>query len=174
MLRSRGAPAIFSRAGPSRAGLLVSIPYLAGGVAVLPAGRLSDLLVKRGFQPFTARRMMMSASAVLTALAMFATAYCTTLASAVTMLTAGMFAYSLSAANFGTLPAEAITTRRLVGSLAGIQNFGAFIGAACAPLVTGIVLDRLGGFFIALILAGCLALFSAFLYGLVTHRRIPV
>ncbi|MDR5777314.1 hypothetical protein QCE81_36440 [Caballeronia sp. LZ002] len=132
------------------------------------------MLVKRGFQPFTARRMMMSASAVLTALAMFATAYCTTLASAVTMLTAGMFAYSLSAANFGTLPAEAITTRRLVGSLAGIQNFGAFIGAACAPLVTGIVLDRLGGFFIALILAGCLALFSAFLYGLVTHRRIPV
>lgn len=158
----------------SRAGLLASIPYIAGGVAVLLGGRLSDLLVRRGFHPFTARRTMMATSAVLTGLAMFGTAYCTTPTSAVLMLTIGMFAYSLSTANYGTLAAEAVTTKRMVASLAGIQNFGGFLGAACAPLVTGIVVDRLGGFFAALVLTGCLAIFSALMYALVLKKQVPV
>lgn len=158
----------------SRAGMLASIPYLAGGVAVLLGGRLSDMLVRRNFHPLTARRTLMAVSAVMTAFAMFATAYCTTPTWAVVMLTIGMFTYSLSTANYGTLAAEAVTTKRLVASLAGIQNFGGFIGAACAPLVTGIVVDKLGGFYVALILTGCLALFAAVMYGFVLRKQIPV
>jgi len=158
----------------SRVGILASIPYLAGGVAVLLGGRLSDMLVRRNFHPLTARRTLMAASAVMTAAAMFATAYCTTPTWAVVMLTVGMFTYSLSTANYGTLAAEAVATKRFVGSLAGIQNFGGFIGAACAPLVTGIVVDRLGGFFVALVLAGCLALLAAVMYGFVLRKQIPV
>ncbi|WP_158937398.1 MFS transporter [Burkholderia sp. S171] len=157
-----------------RAGILASIPYIAGGIAVLLGGRLSDMLVRRGYHPFTARRTMMAISAVLTGLAMFGTAYCTTPTTAIVMLTAGMFAYSLSTANYGTLAAEAVTTGRMVASLAGIQNFGGFLGAACAPLVTGIVVDRLGGFFVALVLTGCLAMFSAVMYALVLRKQLPV
>lgn len=158
----------------NRAGFVAAIPYIAGGIAVIIGGRLSDLLVRRGSHPLMARRIVLSASAVLTGLAMFATAFCTSASMAVVMLTVGMFAYSLSSANYWTLGAEAVTTRRMVASLAGIQNFGGFLGGGCAPIVTGIVVDRMGGFVAALILTGCLALFSALMYGVALRKQIPV
>jgi sugar phosphate permease len=158
----------------SRVGLVAAIPYIAGGIAVMIGGRLSDVLVRRGSHPLVARRILLAASAVLTGLAMFGTALCSTPTMAVVMLTAGMFAYSLSSANYWTLAAEAVQTKRMVASLAGIQNFGGFLGGGCAPILTGLVVDHFGGFVSALVLAGCLALFSAVMYGLALRKQIPV
>lgn len=158
----------------NRVGWIAAIPYIAGGIAVIIGGKLSDVLVRRSFAPLLARRIMLSVSAVLTGLSMFATALCTTPTMAVVMLTVGMFAYSLSSANYWTLAAEAVTTKRMVASLAGIQNFGGFLGGGCAPILTGVAVDHFGGFIAALILAGCLAFVSAIMYGLVLRKKIPV
>lgn len=158
----------------NRAGFIAAIPYIAGGIAVVIGGKLSDTLVRRGSSPLKSRRIMLAASAILTGLSMFATAFCTSPTMAVCMLTVGMFAYSLSSANYWTLAAEAVTTKRMVASLAGIQNFGGFLGGGCAPILTGIAVDYMGGFVAALILAGSLAMFSAFMYGVVLRKKIPL
>ncbi|MGI4860948.1 MAG: MFS transporter [Janthinobacterium lividum] len=158
----------------NRVGLVAAIPYVAGGIAVMLGGRISDILVRRGVQPLMARRVLIAGSAVLTGIAMFGTALCRTPGMAVAMLTFGMFAYSLSSANYWTVAAEAVQTRRMVASLAGIQNFGGFLGGGCAPILTGVVVDRFGGFVSALVLAGCLALFSALMYGVALRRPIPI
>ncbi len=158
----------------NRAGLLSALPYIAGGIAVLIGGRFSDLLVVKGMDPFKARRYTIAGAAVLTALAMFITAIATGPALAVALLTLGMFTYSLSSGNYWTLAAESVTSKRLVASVGSIQNFGGFLGGACAPIVTGVVVDRFGGFVPALVVAGGMALISAVMYGIALRQRLPV
>ncbi len=156
-----------------RVGFVAAIPYLAGGVAVIVGGKLSDALVRRGSHPFTSRRILLATSAVLTGLAMFATIYCTTPTMAVVMLTIGMVTYSLSSANYWTLAAEALTTNKMVASLAGIQNFGGFVGGGTAPILTGFLVEQYGGFHAALTVAGGLAFLSALMYGVLLRKQIP-
>lgn len=158
----------------SRAGWLSALPYIAGGVAVLIGGRFSDRLVAQGADPFNARRYTIAGAALLTAGAMFITALSSGPALAVVMLTLGMFTYSLSSGNYWTLAAEVVTTKRWVASVGSIQNFGGFLGGAFAPIVTGVVVDRFGGFVPALMLAGFMALISAAMYGIALRQRLPV
>lgn len=49
-----------------------------------------------------------------------------------------------------------------------------FLGGGCAPILTGLVVDRMGNFVGALVLTGCLALLSAVLYGLALKKQIPM
>lgn len=157
-----------------RAGFFAAVPYIAGGIAVLVGGQLSDALIVRGTDPFKARRYVMAGAALLTALTMFATALSSGPSIAVVLLTLGMFTYSLSSANYWTLAGNAATTKRFVASIGSIQNFGGFLGGACAPIATGILVDRFGGFVPALITAGALALLSAFMYAVALRKRLPV
>ena len=157
-----------------RAGFLAAVPYIAGGIAVLVGGKLSDMLIVRGVDPFKARRYVIASAAVLTALTMFATAVSSGPSVAVALLTLGMFTYSLSSGNYWTLAGNAVVTRRFVASIGSIQNFGGFMGGACAPVVTGVLVDRFGGFVPALITAGALALLSAFMYAVALRKRLPV
>lgn len=157
-----------------RAGFLAAVPYIAGGVAVIVGGKLSDVLIVRGVDPFKARRYVIAGAAVLTALTMFATAMSSGPSIAVVLLTLGMFTYSLASANYWTLAGNATTTKRFVASVGSIQNFGGFMGGACAPIATGILVDLFGGFVPALIVAGALALLSAFMYAVALRKRLPV
>lgn len=141
---------------------------------MLIGGRFSYRLVVRGVDPFKARRDTIAGAAVMTALAMFITAASTGPALAVALLALGMFTYSLSSGNYWTLAAEAVTSKRLVASVGSIQNFGGFLGGACAPIVTGIVIDRFGGFVPAIVVAGAMAMISAVMYDIALRRRLPV
>lgn len=59
-----------------------------------------------------------------------------------------------------------------VSSLGAIQNFGGFLGAACAPVVTGIILDRTNGnYHYVFVIGGVLLLIGAVSYGLFVRDR---
>jgi len=158
----------------SRAGYVAALPFIAGTVAVLIGGKLSDWLVTRGVASFTARRVVVALGALLTAVAMIVTLYSPSPAFAVTMLTVGMFTYSLSSACYWALATDVLATPRFVASVGSIQNFGGFLGGACAPILTGFLVDRFGGFDVAILVTGLLALVSAGMYGLLLRRRIPL
>jgi MFS family permease len=155
-------------------GHLASMPFLAGTIAVLIGGRISDGLIIRGMQPFSARRYVMAIGALLTAVCMFATAYSHGAVLAMVFLTLGMFTYSLTSASHWALAIDMMHSERFVASMGSIQNFGGFLGGACAPIVTGIVVDRFGGFRIAIMVAGFSVLVTAVMYGLVLRRRLPI
>lgn len=158
----------------SRAGYLSSLPFIAGAVAVMTGGKLSDWLVRKGVASFTARRAVVSLGAFLTACAMVITLYSPSPAFAVAMLTVGMFTYSLSSGCYWALATDVLSTPRFVASVGSIQNFGGFLGGAFAPIVTGIVVDRFGGFGVAIAVTSALALVSAVMYGLLLRRRMPL
>lgn len=158
----------------SRAGLLAALPFIAGAVAVLLGGRISDRLIARGTEPIRARKYTIATGALLTAAALFATAFSHGAAIAVALLVVGEFTYSLTPGPYWALAADVVSTPRLVASIASIQNFGGFLGGACAPIVTGMLVDHFGGFGMALATAAVLVLISAVLYGVVLRRRLPV
>jgi sugar phosphate permease len=157
-----------------RAGLLAALPYIAGAVAVLLGGRISDRLITRGLEPIRARKYTIAAGALLTAAALFLTAFSSGAAIAVALLVVGEFTYSLTSGPYWTLAADVVRTPGLVASIASIQNFGGFLGGACAPIVTGVLVDHFGGFAMALTVAAVLVLISAALYGIALRRRLPV
>ncbi|GAB3579726.1 MFS transporter [Amycolatopsis endophytica] len=158
----------------SAAGLLSALPYIAGGVAVVIGGRFSDLLVRRGMRAMDARRRTIAAGSLLTAIALAATAMSSGAAMAMTLLTIGMFTYSLTTASYWALASDVAQTSTMVGSIGSIQNFGGFLGGAFAPIATGIIVDRFGGFVPALIVAAVLLLVSVVSYGLLARKRLPV
>jgi sugar phosphate permease len=156
----------------SRAGLLAALPFIAGAFGVLCGGKVSDWLVTRGVVPFTARRAVVATGGLLTAATMLATAMSTNPTAAVSLLTLGMFTYSLSSGCYWALAAEVVPTSRTVASVSSIQNFGGFLGGACAPVATGIFIDRFGGFDVAIMVTAVFALVSAAMYGIVLRRRV--
>ncbi|MEU6410900.1 MFS transporter [Microbispora sp. NPDC046933] len=155
------------------AGLVAALPYIAGAVGALVGGRFSDSLAAR-IPRIDARRYTIAGGALLTALALLATATTSGAVLAVTLLTIGMFTYSLTGPSIWALATDVVRTQRFVGSVGSIQNFGGFLGGAVAPITTGMIVDASGSFGLALLAAGVLALVAAAMYGLVLRRPIPV
>jgi Na+/melibiose symporter-like transporter len=85
-----------------------------------------------------------------------------------------MFTYSLTSAPYWALATDVVTTSKMVASVGSIQNFGGFLGGACAPIATGVMVDLFGGFVPALIVTAALLLVSALAYGVLLRRRLPV
>jgi cyanate permease len=59
-----------------------------------------------------------------------------------------------------------------VASLGAIQNFGGFLGAAMAPIVTGIILDTTGKFTNVFLLGAALLMIGALSYGLFVRKPL--
>ena len=62
-------------------------------------------------------------------------------------------------------------TKEQVASLGAIQNFGGFIGAAVAPIITGAVLAATGSFTGVFVIGGILLIVGALSYGLFVKDR---
>ena len=67
-----------------------------------------------------------------------------------------------------------IAPKDQVASLGAIQNFGGFLGAAMAPIITGVILDMTGQFTNVFLLGAGLLMLGAFSYGLFVKKPITV
>lgn len=158
----------------SKTGFYASLPYIAGTVGVLLGGKISDWFIAKGMSRLNGRRYTISLGAVLTAVALLLTAFAHNSGLAVTLLTIGMFTYSLCSAPIWALATDVVESDDYVASIGSIQNFGGFLGGAFAPIVTGILVASFGGFTIALVVTAILALISAVMYALVLKRTIAI
>jgi cyanate permease len=73
-----------------------------------------------------------------------------------------MFSNCASATIWGIVSTAA--PPNYVASSGSIQNFGGYLGGACSPIVTGLVVDLTGSFEGALFIGAAMALFGAFIY----------
>jgi D-galactonate transporter len=158
----------------SKTGMYASLPFIAGALGVLLGGRVSDLMIKRGKSRLDGRRLTIALGALLTSISLLITAFANSPAVAVSLLTIGMFTYSLCSAPIWTLATDVVETPKFIASIGSIQNFGGFLGGAFAPIVTGFLISSQGGFTLALVVTAVLALISAIMYGLVLRKNIPV
>ncbi len=137
----------------SQTGWLSSLPYLCGIVGVLFGGWLSGRLIRRGHSAVVSRKVPIVGGAVLAAAAVLPVAYVHSTPLALALLSLGYFAAQVPMGCLWTLASD-IAESHQVASLGAIQNFGGFLGAAMAPIVTGAILDATGNNYTYVFLVG--------------------
>jgi MFS family permease len=156
-------------------GWLSSLPYLCGIAGVLAGGWLSNRLVRKGRSAVTARKVPIVGGAALAALAVLPVAYVHSTGLAMVLLCVGYFAAQAPMGCLWTLAGD-IAERHQVASLGAIQNFGGFLGAAAAPVVSGAILDATGNNYnLVFLVGGALLIVGGLSYLLfVKDRRVTV
>lgn len=98
-------------------------------------------------------------------------AYVDNTALAVVLLSLGYFAAQVPIGCLWTLAAD-IARPNQVASLGAIQNFGGFLGAAVAPVVTGAILTAMdGNYTLVFTIGGVLLVIGAASYGFFVKDR---
>jgi predicted MFS family arabinose efflux permease len=159
----------------SQIGWLAGLPFLCGVIGVLTGGILSGKLIKRGVPTITARKIPIVGGALLAAAAVLPVAYVENTALAIVLLSVGYFAAQVPIGVLWTLASD-IAESNQVASLGAIQNFGGFLGAAVAPIVTGFILNETGGnYTLVFLIGGMLLIVGALSYGIfVKDRRAAI
>lgn len=152
--------------GMAATGVLAAIPQFAGFAGGCLAGYASDALARRGMEAVRARKLPTVVGLVLAAVLTALVPAVDSTAGVVGLISLAMF-FAYAAGSCSWALGASLTPPRLVATLEAIQNVGGSFGGALAPFVTGIVVERTGGFGPAFLIAAAAALASAVSYGLV-------
>ncbi|MFT4192252.1 MAG: MFS transporter [Comamonas sp.] len=155
----------------STTGWVASLPYLAGILGVLVGGQLSDALIRRGHRTVFARKVPIVGGALLAACSVAPIPFLGDATTIIALLTLGYFASQLPSGVIWTLASD-VAPPTQVASLGAIQNFGGFLGAACAPIATGIILDATGSFKGVFLLGAALLTLGAISYGFFVRQPL--
>ncbi|MFM0660124.1 MFS transporter [Paraburkholderia sediminicola] len=147
----------------AHSGWAAAVPYLLGTVGMLCSGLVADLLVRKGLSPIASRKIPLCVGLIGAAAFTVPAALTDSAVAAVAYISAAMLCLNLAGGSVWGLVSVA-APRHLVASLGSIQNFGASIGAAFAPFVTGWIVDTTHSFVDALLVSALLAVLSAACY----------
>lgn len=141
-------------------GPLVAIPFAFGIAGSLVAGWLSDRLLARGWAPVRARRLPLVVTLLLTA---GCTGLAALMAGQLTVLVciAGALGLNSAAAALALSLSGAVAPAGRTASLVGIQTCAGFLGAALAPVLTGVLVQGGQGFGAAFALSAGVGVVSA-------------
>ncbi len=154
----------------SEMGWVAMLPYMCGIAGVLFGGWLSNELIKGGMNTILARKIPIAGGAILAAAAVIPAAFVTNVPLVIALLSIGYFGAQVPIGCLWTLAADVAPSNQ-VASLGAIQNFGGFIGAAVAPIITGAVLAATGSFAGVFVIGGILLVVGALSYGLFVKDR---
>lgn len=155
-----------------KTGWIASIPFLVGIIGVPLGGIISDYFIKRkGYAPIKARKIPLVCGALVAAIAVIPVPYVSDIHSCIALLSLGYFAASVPTGVMWTLATD-VAPKNMVASLGAIQNFGGFIGAACAPIITGAIVQSTGSFEYAFLVGALLLIVSAISYGVFLQKPI--
>lgn len=153
-------------------GWVGAIPFMAGIVAVPLGGMISDYFIrKQGFKPINARKIPLVLGALVAACAVAPVPYATDITLCIFLLAVGYFFSSLCTGVIWTLATD-VAPKNMVASLGSIQNFGGFLGAALAPIVTGYIVQQTGSFEYVFVIGAVLLIVSAISYGIFLQKPI--
>jgi MFS family permease len=144
-------------------GLVAAIPFLAGAVGMLASGAISDRVARAGVPLTTIHRRNIVGGMIVSALSTFLVARSQTTVQAVAGISMALF-FIHFAGTSGWGYVQTVSPLRYVASLGALQNFGSFMIASAAPVLTGWLLDRTHSFTIALGVCSAVALLGALSY----------
>lgn len=155
----------------TKTGWLAALPYLCGVIGVLVGGWISSGLAKSGWRPVNARKAPIVGGAFLAAASVAPVPLIHSDVIALLLLCIGYFGAEVPVGCIWTLPSDVVEGHQ-VSSLGAIQNFGGFLGAAVAPVVTGVILQRSGGnYAMVFLLGGVMLVIGGLSYLLFVRER---
>jgi ACS family hexuronate transporter-like MFS transporter len=121
-------------------GRLTWIPFFVLGVTTIAAGRVSDMLVTRGWEPRRARLTLMLIAALLT-LSSWLASLAGTVGLAIGLMSVLMFAHGFWISNFMTLIGDTVAPEE-IGTAVGLTGVCGGVAGMLSNLVIGPVVDQ--------------------------------
>jgi sugar phosphate permease len=134
------------------AGFSTVLPWVASFSGNILGGYLSDRLIKRGWNPIRARKVIL-ATGMLFPLAIIPSVYTDNATTAITLITIAVGGAGLAGGLFWATVSD-LAPKGAEGKLAGLQNFVGNLAGWIAPVATGALVAYFNNFSIALIITG--------------------
>jgi MFS transporter, ACS family, D-galactonate transporter len=128
-------------------GLYSAVPFLAMSAVIVLAGILSDWLVRHGHEEKRIRKLFIVTGLAIGCLIVPA-GMVEDKMTAVWLLGISLCGLGLASPNTWTLT-QAVCEKKIVGTVAGIQNFGGNLGGILAPALTGFIAQATNSFALA-------------------------
>ena len=155
----------------ARTGVLAALPFLLGALGMYSSGFVSDVLTRHGRDPLQTRKSQIVVGMVLSAAFTFLVPNAATALGAVWLVGGALFCVHFAGtAAWGLVQFSAPSEQ--IASVASIQNFGSFMVATIAPVLTGIILDRTHSFRISLLICSAVTLAGAAAYAFLVRGPI--
>lgn len=154
-----------------KTGWIASIPFMVGIIGVPLGGIISDYFIRKGYSPIQARKIPLVCGAIVAACAVIPIPYVSGINACVALLSLAYFAASVPTGVIWTLATD-VAPKNMVASLGSIQNFGGFVGASLAPIVTGAIVQATGSFEYVFLIGSALLVVSAISYGVFLKKPI--
>ena len=148
---------------------LTTLGFAVQGVAALALGRASDMWVARGVAEGPLRKGLMATAHLATAIAIVGLFLAQSTAGIALCLVIAGIATALVSTNLYCL-GQMFSGPRAAGSWIGVQNAMGNISGIVGPIVTGLIIDRLGGYGYAFAVAAGVAASGALWWWLVVPR----
>jgi MFS family permease len=148
----------------AKTGVLASIPLVAGIIGCLVGGWFSDKLGRCGVNLMDSRKLPCVGGLLICGLFTGLTITASNATEAVLWMALAQFFLSVSVAGKWSLTTTT-APQSYCTSIAGLMNFGGYLGGTVSPVVTGYVVDVTGSFVIAFAIgAGMSVIGAAALY----------
>lgn len=147
----------------AKTGWVAAIPFLAAAVGMWVNGLLVDKFASAGYSLTTVRKTAIVAGLVLSALGTLLVVESSTPVQAVAFISMALFCVHFAGTSAWGL-VQVMVSEEKVASVAAIQNFGSFVFASFAPVITGWVVDTTHSFNLALVIAACVTFAGAMCY----------
>jgi MFS transporter, ACS family, D-galactonate transporter len=155
---------------PAQMAFHASVPFLVMSIVIVLSGVASDRLIAAGFHELRVRKTFIAIGFAV-ALAIVPAGLVHDNATAVWLLSTSLCGLGLAAPNTWSIT-QACCTKRLVGTVSGIQNFGGNVAGIIAPWLTGAIAHRTGSFASAFVLCGFILMAGALAYWLLMNDTV--
>ena len=147
----------------AKTGWVAAIPFLAAAVGMWVNGIVVDALARRGYDLAKTRKTAIVVGLLLSALGTLLVVQSSSPAQAVAFISMALFCVHFAGTSAWGL-VQVLVSEQKVASVAAIQNFGSFVFASFAPVVTGWVVDTTHSFNLARVIAACVTFTGALCY----------
>jgi len=153
----------------AKTGMIAVIPFSCGAVGMLLSGIIADFLIRNGVSPIKSHRSLLVIGMTCSAACTILVQYVPSATGAATAIGMALF-FNYLAGNSGWGLVQSIAPREIVGSVATIQNFGSFVCASFAPIITGWLLDKTHSFNLTLVICSMASILGALSYLLIVKN----
>jgi MFS family permease len=153
-------------------GVINFITLVSMSVIIVISGALSDRLIRRGYEEKRVRKIFI-ATGMLVCCLIVPAGFVEDRTTAVWLLFISLSGLGIASPNTWTLT-QAVSSKQIVGTVAGIQNTGGNVGAILAPMVTGFIAQFTGSFAMALALCGVILVAGVIVYWFLVGERVEL